>query len=301
MLSRICLACERANAPDAKFCSECGAPLQLKLCRHCHKANDYEAHFCQSCGRSLPHSPSEPAEVPPAVAPMGDPAVEKNAAVPPVQATENGGTRSAPAIPTIVKAFAPSPAANPPPASLPEAPEADATTAPAAAQLIDALPQTAYGPPALFDPPAHAQAHRGVAGRRFVGGALLLLAVAATVLLTVGRTPTPPRQSVEPEPRPATAQPEGSVPPSSSAAAAAALPVDVPAEIDRTDPPTSAAPIQAEEKAPPAPAAARRPSPSADSAAPRPVASPRPAPLRECTPDLAALGLCTIAPPTEGK
>ena len=56
----ICLRCNRANAPDAKFCSACGAGLLRKFCSECHAVNDAESHFCQSCGATLSAPPSMP-------------------------------------------------------------------------------------------------------------------------------------------------------------------------------------------------------------------------------------------------
>jgi ribosomal protein L40E len=56
----ICLRCNRANAPDAKFCSACGAGLLRKFCNECHAINDAESHFCQSCGATLSAPPSVP-------------------------------------------------------------------------------------------------------------------------------------------------------------------------------------------------------------------------------------------------
>jgi len=68
----ICLRCNRANAPDAKFCSECGAGLLRKFCNECHVVNDAESHFCQSCGAALtapPSVPPAPSATPPGVVP----------------------------------------------------------------------------------------------------------------------------------------------------------------------------------------------------------------------------------------
>ena len=60
MVHLICLRCNRANAPDAKFCSECGAGLLRKFCNECHAVNDADSHFCQSCGATLSAPPSVP-------------------------------------------------------------------------------------------------------------------------------------------------------------------------------------------------------------------------------------------------
>jgi hypothetical protein len=56
----ICLRCNRANAADSKFCSECGAGLLRKFCNDCHAVNDAESQFCQSCGAALPLQPFAP-------------------------------------------------------------------------------------------------------------------------------------------------------------------------------------------------------------------------------------------------
>lgn len=70
MIHLICLRCNRANASEAKFCSECGAGLLRKFCSRCRAINDAESHFCQSCGEALPAQPSVPH-----TAPMAPPAI----------------------------------------------------------------------------------------------------------------------------------------------------------------------------------------------------------------------------------
>jgi ribosomal protein L40E len=72
LIHLICLRCNRANAPEAKFCSECGAGLLRKFCSRCRAINDAESHFCQSCGEALPVQPSVPHAAPtrpPAIVP----------------------------------------------------------------------------------------------------------------------------------------------------------------------------------------------------------------------------------------
>jgi ribosomal protein L40E len=72
LIHLICLRCNRANAPEAKFCSECGAGLLRKFCGRCRVINDAESHFCQSCGEALPAQssvPPAPPPTPPAVVP----------------------------------------------------------------------------------------------------------------------------------------------------------------------------------------------------------------------------------------
>ncbi len=49
-----CHKCNRENARDAKFCSQCGAALQkAKQCPHCGELNDPDARFCDDCGTAF--------------------------------------------------------------------------------------------------------------------------------------------------------------------------------------------------------------------------------------------------------
>jgi len=53
-----CHKCNHANDSDAKFCSECGAPLQKNvLCPTCSELNDPDARFCDNCGRRIAQEP----------------------------------------------------------------------------------------------------------------------------------------------------------------------------------------------------------------------------------------------------
>lgn len=51
-----CSFCNRENAPDARYCSECGSPLHLRICpnAHCGKVSAAEAKQCPHCGTYLP-------------------------------------------------------------------------------------------------------------------------------------------------------------------------------------------------------------------------------------------------------
>jgi len=49
---KACPKCGIANAAAAKFCSECGAPLQ-QSCPQCGKPVDSTAKFCPECGKAL--------------------------------------------------------------------------------------------------------------------------------------------------------------------------------------------------------------------------------------------------------
>src|ERR1700683_1785475 len=47
-----CSGCATENAPDRRFCSECGAPLAVS-CPSCHFENQPSAKFCGGCGARL--------------------------------------------------------------------------------------------------------------------------------------------------------------------------------------------------------------------------------------------------------
>lgn len=49
-----CHKCNRENARDAKFCSQCGTALQKsKQCPRCGELNDPDAKFCDDCGTAF--------------------------------------------------------------------------------------------------------------------------------------------------------------------------------------------------------------------------------------------------------
>jgi hypothetical protein len=48
-----CIACNRLNAPDDRFCATCGSSLDLKLCASCEAINNPVADTCHSCGKPL--------------------------------------------------------------------------------------------------------------------------------------------------------------------------------------------------------------------------------------------------------
>lgn len=49
-----CLSCDHENQLGAKFCQECGSPLNLKLCTHCEAINEANAQRCHSCATQFP-------------------------------------------------------------------------------------------------------------------------------------------------------------------------------------------------------------------------------------------------------
>jgi class 3 adenylate cyclase/pimeloyl-ACP methyl ester carboxylesterase len=57
----MCPNCQRKNPADARFCTGCGAPIELP-CPACGTANVGDSRFCKACGQRL----SAPAAAPPA-------------------------------------------------------------------------------------------------------------------------------------------------------------------------------------------------------------------------------------------
>jgi len=48
----LCHKCNHANAPESKFCSQCGASLgKTQPCPACNELNAPDAKFCDNCGR----------------------------------------------------------------------------------------------------------------------------------------------------------------------------------------------------------------------------------------------------------
>ena len=56
----ICAGCNHENAPGAKFCSECGAPL-ARRCEGCNSTLAPTAKFCSECGRPVAAPATAPA------------------------------------------------------------------------------------------------------------------------------------------------------------------------------------------------------------------------------------------------
>lgn len=51
-----CSFCQHENTPGARFCTECGSPLHLKVCpnEQCGKVSDVNAIRCEHCGTPFP-------------------------------------------------------------------------------------------------------------------------------------------------------------------------------------------------------------------------------------------------------
>ena len=47
-----CPKCQFANPEGARFCNECGSPLEM-TCPECGKANPPGSKFCNGCGHQL--------------------------------------------------------------------------------------------------------------------------------------------------------------------------------------------------------------------------------------------------------
>ena len=48
----VCASCGGRNAADARFCDDCGAPMQ-RTCPSCNAPNAADARFCDDCGTEL--------------------------------------------------------------------------------------------------------------------------------------------------------------------------------------------------------------------------------------------------------
>lgn len=48
-----CSFCRHANPPGAKFCNECGSPLNLRPCPRCEAVTDAGAGICHQCGAAF--------------------------------------------------------------------------------------------------------------------------------------------------------------------------------------------------------------------------------------------------------
>lgn len=59
-----CGFCAHANPRTAKFCNECGSPLDVTPCPRCDGVNARSATECYRCGRALPAPPAAPTTIP---------------------------------------------------------------------------------------------------------------------------------------------------------------------------------------------------------------------------------------------
>ena len=267
LIHLICLRCNRANASEAKFCSECGAGLLRKFCSRCRAINDAESHFCQSCGEALPAQPSVPH------APTAPPAV----------------------VPDLTDVYAePEEPATAMTRSAPDGRWSDEPTVGVPAVIAES-PRN--------EPVAPIKSHRAVLFG-FVGGAALLL---AALLWSQGEhggapsaeAPAPAMPSVV---APASPEPVAATPAPAQPAVTAAsdpTPGTNAAGVVAAVPPAAKEPAKAQERrlAPEALIAAQPPAAgSVPRVAPlerRPtVRSLPPSPPPDCTPEVDALGLC---------
>ncbi len=72
----ICPKCEAASAADARFCDECGAPLEAS-CAQCGETNRPGAKFCKRCGSRLEATLLADQEAKPSITPPADDAAHR--------------------------------------------------------------------------------------------------------------------------------------------------------------------------------------------------------------------------------
>ncbi|HZM34850.1 MAG TPA: DUF3606 domain-containing protein [Burkholderiales bacterium] len=53
MAALVCIECQQENRAAGKFCSQCGARLNLRLCAKCEAINDRSWLRCHNCGENL--------------------------------------------------------------------------------------------------------------------------------------------------------------------------------------------------------------------------------------------------------
>jgi ribosomal protein L40E len=68
---RVCPFCDHRNPAGARFCNDCGSPLDMKPCNQCDAVNHQAATNCYKCGAQCPalFTPPEATPVLPAVDP----------------------------------------------------------------------------------------------------------------------------------------------------------------------------------------------------------------------------------------
>lgn len=302
MLFRICVACDHTNPPESRFCGKCGAPLQVRFCRLCRTANDAVSRYCQSCGTELPHLTAPEAAPPPAPRP---------ATIPPLVIGTPGrpfadAACMPPASTTITAAFGGDEArgkagAEPgvPPLDDPDARPAGGTdTQPAievlpprparAPILVDSAVTTVNLPVVVDDATRPARAWRARSAAWVVAVAVIVGAFGALAykVWRPGAVDLPPDRAAAPPP----AAPVPPAPPASATAAVAPEPA-----LEPSSTPT------AEPVAPPPATSAGKTAPRTDGRAAAVPAAPASPALRECTPAVAALGLCTPESQPEGN
>ena len=74
----ICPVCDHRNPAGARFCSDCGSPLDLKRCKQCDAINHQAATNCYNCGAECPTLQFTTTEATP-VLPVADPASARRA------------------------------------------------------------------------------------------------------------------------------------------------------------------------------------------------------------------------------
>lgn len=309
MLFRICVACDHTNPPDSRFCGKCGAPLQVRFCRLCRTANDAVSRYCQSCGTELPELAAPETAPPPAPGP---------ATIPPLVIATPGrpvadAMPAAAAAKTITSAFSgdeargkTNPEAGVPPMDGLAAQPAGRNGAQPAIEVLPPRPAratpilvdsavTTVTLPAVIDDAPPGRTWRAPVAALVVGVAVIGVALGALAYKAWrpgAADPAPDRAAA-----PAVPPPAAPAAPAWPADAAAAAPAQAP------PPQPTAQPV-----APPAASANKTAARERREAAPRTsgraaavAAAPSSPALRECTPAVAALGLCTPESKPEGN
>ena len=122
-----CRFCFHGNPSGARFCNECGSPLNLKPCRRCEAVNDAFAEHCHQCG--MPFAPDAGPDAAAAAEGTKASSVRDSPFVPALGETSKSATTDA----KVAKSAAPDPK--------PTKSTADASAAsPLAAAVADRIP-----------------------------------------------------------------------------------------------------------------------------------------------------------------
>jgi len=144
-----CPQCGAENAPNYRFCRECGAPLQ-RTCPQCGQEMEPGVKFCPYCGQRL--AAEAPAQ--PAAAPVTPPPAYTPPAAPPPPAPGPAYRAAPPPPPPTSTPYSAGPAYGPSaPYAPPSAPPPPVSTPPAYVPP-SAPPPPTYGAPPAFGPTA---------------------------------------------------------------------------------------------------------------------------------------------------
>jgi ribosomal protein L40E len=284
MPSLSCSFCQHANPADAKYCNECGSPLNLEPCVQCEAVNDLHATRCHACGADLGRKPL-------AAANFSGPTAAN------VTAPSNDAVDAGPSRTSIVKAL--------------ETVEADLATisrSEAVVHVVTVGPAEERVPELQQSPSARTHRLRPALFAAFVACALAAVllgprlplppALSHATLATTSLVPAPD-SSPDPAPSPRIAK---KAPPDAYARTSGG-PIDaiMPAAASATTmPPTSTSPSTAS-TAQPVAARAAQPAPMQKGASHQVDALPDPVPNAQCSDGVAAMGLCNREGAKDGR